>query len=171
MSPSPPAPTNVPCTRRPLLTDERAAIAPLPRPAAPLLTRNRACRAGIFVEDSTDNLQAAAYDAGLAAMKVGEKAWEYDNPDAAEPAIATGTSNKMAWALSYPSSVCDYMPSITAAGSNGIYYPHPFASFGNDIKNSLIAVNGATGALAILVAVLAGNLRSSVRAVTYAQYP
>ena len=104
-------------------------------------------------------------------MKVGEKAWEYDNPDAAEPAIATGTSNKMAWALSYPSSVCDYMPSITAAGSNGIYYPHPFASFGNDIKNYLIAVNGATGALAILVAVLAGNLRSSVRAVAYAQYP
>lgn len=97
--------------------------------------------------------------------------WELDNPDAADPQTVTGTSNKMAWALVYPSNVCDYMPSITAAGSNGIYYPHPFASFGNDIKSYLIAVNGATGALAILVAVLAGNLRGSVRAVAYAQYP
>jgi len=112
------------------------------------------------VTDKSNPLQAAAYTAGLAAIGVGEGAWQIAHPTASAPMDTENTAGNLAWAFVYPSDVCDFMPPLRSAG-NGIYYPHPLSSFAGQIRTYLLVINGATILTAFAVCALAGKARSA----------
>jgi hypothetical protein len=72
---------------------------------------------GIVVTDKSNPLQAAAYTAGLAAIGVGEGAWQIAHPTASAPMDTENTAGNLAWAFVYPSDVCDFMPPLRSAGA------------------------------------------------------
>ena len=72
---------------------------------------------GIVVTDKSNPLQAAAYTAGLAAIGVGEGAWQIAHPTASAPMDTENKAGNLAWAFVYPSDVCDFMPPLRSAGA------------------------------------------------------
>lgn len=76
--------------------------------------------------------------------------------------LTTGASGKSRWMIVHPWEVCDGL-NVEEVASDGVFFPHPLAKFGKIIEYYLLAVNGSTVVVGILVNIFASKVLASQR--------